>query len=184
MDRPITYISDPIQNEHSELYSKHYSPGGTESVDHNLIKNITKQTKIHNTRPGAQTVNPNPPSSHTTIPPAAHTMDTTTATNNLPKADMQPYPISHTSTKTTAKAYNLRPRKTHHQTTTTHKKKKETKNDNQQVRHAPVRPNLTLPPIKRSLAAQAPPRISMVFPAPCTMPYSNPPNPPHTSSPH
>ena len=38
----ITYLSDPLQNEDPESYSKHYSAGGTELVGHNLAQNLAK----------------------------------------------------------------------------------------------------------------------------------------------
>ena len=40
IDRLITYISNPLQNEDPEPYSKHYSAGGKELADHNLEQNI------------------------------------------------------------------------------------------------------------------------------------------------
>jgi hypothetical protein len=41
IDRLITYLSDPLQNEDPKPYSKHYNTGGTELVEHNLAQNLT-----------------------------------------------------------------------------------------------------------------------------------------------
>jgi hypothetical protein len=99
------------------IYSRssfcNYIAGGTELVEYNLAKHITKRTKTHNTRPDAQTENPTPPSAHTTRTPAAHTKDTTTTPNTSPKVNMQTDPISPISTKNIIKAYNLRRRESH-----------------------------------------------------------------------
>ena len=45
MDRLITYIANPLQNEDLEPYSKHYSAGVKELADHNLEENITNEQK-------------------------------------------------------------------------------------------------------------------------------------------
>ncbi len=111
INKLTTYISYPIQNADPEHYSKHYSAGGTELVDHNLAQNIANRIKTHNTRLGAKTVNLNPPKTHITIAHAVHTMNTTITTYNLPKLDIQTDSSSDTSIKTTTKAYNLRARK-------------------------------------------------------------------------
>ncbi len=48
IDRLPTYLADPLHNEDPEPYSKQYSAGRTELVEHNLAKNLKKRKK-HNT---------------------------------------------------------------------------------------------------------------------------------------
>jgi hypothetical protein len=45
INRLITNITDPINNEDSELYSKQYIAGGTEIVCHQLLQNISNRIK-------------------------------------------------------------------------------------------------------------------------------------------
>jgi hypothetical protein len=51
IDKLITYLSDPLQNEDPEPYSKNCSAGGTELVEHNLAQKITKRQKRNTTDP-------------------------------------------------------------------------------------------------------------------------------------
>ena len=48
--------------------------------------------------------------------------------------------------------------------------------DKQVAQHAHHQPKPSRAPIKHSTAAQALPRINMVFPTPCSMPHRNPPH--------
>ena len=77
----------------------------------------------------------------------------------------------HTPTREAPKPYNLKPPKLHQhvakpQKKETHKARKVAQLGNNQPQQNQTR-------IKRSSAAQAPPRIHMAFPSPCSMPHRN-----------
>jgi hypothetical protein len=45
IDKLITYITDPLNNEEPEPHSKTYSAGGTELPEHKLARNTSKRRK-------------------------------------------------------------------------------------------------------------------------------------------
>ena len=49
IDKLITYISDPQNNEDPEPYSKSFSSGGTELAEQELVRKTTKRQKTHHT---------------------------------------------------------------------------------------------------------------------------------------
>ncbi len=167
----ITYISNPLQNENPEPCSKHYNAGCKELADPNLEQNITKRAKTistrHSDRETRQTPSKQCKMEASTISPMESTV-----TNNTQTNDTQLHPLSHTGGA--AITYNLRSRRQPHHTIKTHRRKKEPISDEQVAHHAHHQPKPNHTPIKCSSAAQAPPRINMAFPTPCSMPHRNP----------
>ena len=47
IDKLITYISDPLNNEDPEPHSKSYSAGGTEMPEQELVKKTSKKENTH-----------------------------------------------------------------------------------------------------------------------------------------
>jgi hypothetical protein len=45
IDKLITYISDPLNNEDPEPYSKSYSTGGTKLPEQELVRKTSKERK-------------------------------------------------------------------------------------------------------------------------------------------
>ena len=122
-------------------------------------------------------MDPPPPTTHNSTTPAEHKSHTMRINNDTKKTNLQTTLHKHTSNENTTKVYNLRSRKTQHQTIIPCKRKQHRQKHHQQVRLSAKQPEPTPTPIKWSSAAQAPSRINMAFPAPCTMPRNNPPIP-------
>ena len=120
IDRLITYISNPLQNEDPKPYSKHYSAGGKELVDHNLEQNITKRAKTISTRQN-DTETGQMPSKQSKMEASTINPMESAVTNNTHANDTQLDPPSRTSGA--ALTYNLRSRR-HHQHTIKHTKGK------------------------------------------------------------
>ena len=96
IDRLITYISNPLQNEDPEPYSKHYIAGGKELADHNLEQNITKRVKTISTRHSGRETRQTPSKQSKTEASTVSQMEPT-VTNNTHTNDTQldPLPLTH-----------------------------------------------------------------------------------------
>jgi hypothetical protein len=167
IDKLTMYLSDPLNSEDPEPYSKRYSAGGTELEYHNLEQNHSKRKKTQHNQHTAHTINPPTPITPTTATPARHTTNTMKIDSGMNGTDQQ-------TSSTNINKYNLRSKKTQHQNTSPRKRKQTTQKDYKTNTQTIAQRDPTPKPNKRSSAEQAPPRINMAFPAPCTMPHKPP----------
>jgi hypothetical protein len=106
IDKPITYLSDPMDCEDPEAYSKRYRAGGTKQEFHNLEQNHTKRQKTQHNQHIAHTMNPPTPTTPTTATPTRHTTNTVKIDSGKNRIDQQ-------TSSTNINKSNLRSRKTH-----------------------------------------------------------------------
>jgi hypothetical protein len=172
IDKLLTYITDPVNNEDPEPYSegrepysKRHSAGGIEMTEHKLVNKNTKRQKTHHNQNFAH----NMPTTHAT--PTTATLPSHTTNTRITKTQ-NPQIAQHTPN--TKHTYHLRSKLTHKHNSPLRKRKQTTHKVYNLNTPITTQKELTHTPIKRSSAAQAPPRINMAFPAPCTMPFKPP----------